>query len=181
MRIEFFLSPDGNIFLDEYGTPDIRKFTIREKDVIEYTISLIKRQFPEALIALEKEYERFQPNALNYRFKIVHRFIRCNFGKFDGLHYDIEDGVLHVEDVSCPLKFGKDCPLKNIICNPTPLGLSPREKEVVKMSTKGKTYDEISEELGITHSTIKNVIQNVKKKLHLSSSRDITKIIIATL
>ena len=40
---------------------------------------------------------------------------------------------------------------------------------------------DISEELGISHSTIKNFLQIIRKKLKLSSSKDIAKIIIATL
>ena len=49
------------------------------------------------------------------------------------------------------------------------------------MSVSGQTYDEISRTLGISHSTIKNIIQGVRKKLSLSSSKDIAKLLVTTL
>lgn len=180
-KIEFYVSPDGRVRWDEEGTPFSGEYTESERWLTEYVAGLMKRQFPEAYGALEKEYESSKPNKSYFLFLIVHRFIRCNFGKFDGLSYDIDGDVLHIEDVACPLKWRNDCPLRGIVCKPKPFGLSPRETEVVKMTTSGKTYDEISEELGITHSTIKNVIQKVKEKLHLTSSKDIAKLIISTL
>ena len=180
-KIEFYVSPDGRVKVDEEGIPFTKEYVESDHDLTEYVARLIEKQYPEAFKALELVYRASRPNAPFFRFLIVHRFIRCNFGKFDGLTFDIEGEVLHVEDVACPLKWRGDCPLKDVVCRPKPFGLSPREAEVAKMASTGRTYDEISEELGIAHSTIKNVIQKVKEKLHLASSKDIAKLIIATL
>lgn len=180
-KIEFYVSPDGRVNVSEEGIPFTEEYTEANHELTDYLAGLIKNQYPEAFHALELEYRASMPNKHFFMFLIVHRFIRCNFAKFDGLTYDIDGNVLHIEDINCPLKWRNDCPLRGIVCKPKPFGLSAREAEVVKMTSSGKTYDEISEELGITHSTIKNVIQKVKEKLHLTSSRDISKLIIATL
>jgi DNA-binding CsgD family transcriptional regulator len=180
-KIEFYVSPDGKVKVDEDGVPITMEYTESEVEMTEYVAGLIRNQYPEAYNALALEYKASRPNRSFYHFQIVHRFIRCNFGKFDGLTYDIDGDVLHIEDIACPLKWRNDCPLRGVVCRPKPLGLTSREAEVAKLSSTGKTYEEISDELGISHSTIKNTIQKVKEKLHLSSSKEITKLIIATL
>lgn len=180
-KIEFYVSPDGKVKVDEEGIPFVKEYVESDRELTDYVAGLIEKQYPEAFHALEQEYRASRPNMPFFRFLIVHRFVRCNFGKFDGLTYDIDGGVLHIEDIACPLKWRNDCPLKDIVCRPKPFGLSPRETEVVKMVSTGCTYKEVSEELGITHSTVKNVIQKAKEKLNLTSSKDIAKLIIATL
>ena len=180
-KIEFYVSPDGKVKVDEEGIPFTKEYTEGDKELTEYVAELIRNQYPEAYNALALEYRASMPNKPFFQFLIVHRFIRCNFGKFDGLTYDIEGNVLHIEDIACPLKWRNDCPLRGVVCKPKPFGLTSRETEVAKLSSTGRTYDEISDELGISHSTIKNTIQKIKEKLHLSSSKDIAKLIIATL
>lgn len=180
-KIEFYVSPDGKVKVDEEGIPFTKEYTEDDKELTDYVAGLINNQYPEAYKALALEYRASMPNRQFFRFLIVHRFIRCNFGKFDGLTYDIEGDVLHIEDIACPLKWRNDCPLRGVVCKPKPFGLTSREAEVAKLSSSGRTYEEISEELGITHSTIKNTIQKIKEKLHLSSSKDIAKLMIATL
>ena len=180
-KLEFYVSPSGKVFVDEEGKQGNLEYTPKEFEISDLMLDLIKRQYPDALKGLNQEYEKSKPNRRYYDFLRVHRFIRCNFGKFDGLTWDVEDDVLHIEDVQCPLKFGCDCKMKGIICNPKPFGLTSRETEVAKLSSEGRTYKEISECLGIKHSTIKNILQKVKNKLHLTSSKDIAKIFIATL
>ena len=177
-KIEFYVSPDGKVKVDESGVPFAKEYTESDRELTEYVAGLIENQYPEAYNALALEYRASRPNKQFYH---LHRFIRCNFGKFDGLTYDIEGDVLHIEDIACPLKWRNECPLKDVVCRPKPFGLTSREAEVAKLSSSGRTYDEISDELGISHSTIKNTIQKIKEKLHLSSSKDITKLMIATL
>ena len=180
-KIEFYVSPDGKVKVDEEGIPFTKEYTEGDKELTEYVAELIRNQYPEAYNALALEYRASMPNKPFFQFLIVHRFIRCNFGKFDGLTYDIEGNVLHIEDIACPLKWRNDCPLRGVVCKPKPFGLTSRETEVAKLSSTGRTYDEISDELGISHSTIKNTIQKIKEKLHLASSKDIAKLTNATL
>ncbi len=179
-KIEFYVTPLGRVIVDESDESAGKEYKEGDYDLTEYMTELIQRQYPEAYLALQKAYSTYENNKHHYAYLIVHRFVRCNFGKFDGLTYDVENDVLHLEDVACPLKWG-ECPFKGIICNPKPFGLTEREKQIAKMASSGKTYKEISQQLGIAHSTIKNVIQKIRTKLHLNSAKDITKLFVTVI
>lgn len=177
-KLEFLVSPNGSIVIDEEGK-GTRSFTEKETELCKKLLEMISSQYPGAYIALSELYDKYRLNKTHYDFLRVHRFIRCNFGKFDGLSWDIDGSVLNIEDVSCPIRC--ECPFLNVICKPVPLGLTPREAEVASMTTRGFTYKEISKKLGISHSTIKNILQKVKRKLKVPSSKDIARVFIATL
>lgn len=177
-KIEFFISPNGVVMYEEQGK-EVRQLQERDRDLIEHVLTLVKSYFPEAFDALTKMYAASKPNLMHYQFLIAHKFIRCNFGKFDGLTWDIDNGALHIEDIVCPARL--ECPMAGVICRPKPFGLTTREKEIASMSCSGNSYDEISERLGISHSTIKNTLQIIRQKLRLKSSRDIAKMFAGTL
>lgn len=177
-KMEFYLTPDGDILVSETGW-DPRPFAEKDNELVRYVNELIRQQYPEAFEALCKEYSAYIFNKWHYEYRIASRFIRCNFGKFDGLTFDIDDGVMHLEDVWCPQR--KECPLANVVCRPKRYNLTYHEAEIARMMSEGKTYKEISERLGISHSTIKNILQRVKEKLHLQSSKDITRMFVVTL
>ena len=47
--------------------------------------------------------------------------------------------------------------------------LSPKEREVIELLTKGSTNKEIGNKLGITENTVKNHLINILDKLHLEN------------
>ena len=71
--------------------------------------------------------------------------------------------------------------MSGIICKPKPFGLTERETEVASMIYSGMSYDEASIRLRISPFTIKNTIQNIRKKLKLGSTKDVAKFFIAIL
>lgn len=172
--VEFFLTPDGDIMMCEEGQ-GVRAYTERDTAFSTYLLKLVQTYYPEAYVALQKEYVRYQGNNSYYAWKMASRFIRCNFGKYDGLTYDVDGFTMHLEEVSCPQR--RECPLANIVCKPKALTLTEREREIAMLTAKGMSYKDISEQLGITHSTIKNLMQRIKKRLHLRSSKDIAKVL----
>lgn len=177
-KIEFFVTPDGKIIFVEVGG-GMSEYTERNKELTEYILNLIEKQYPSAHKALCSLYNASKPNKQHYNYLRASRFIRCNFWRHDLLSYDIQDEIMHIEDVSCPIRC--ECAMNGIICKPNILGLTRREVEVARLTSSGRSYEEVSEELGITHSTIKNILQKIKCKLHLSSSREITKFFISTI
>lgn len=177
-QIEFFITPEGRVMVQDQGK-GFYEFTPKERDLCLYIKDIIRNQYPEAFDAICEIYKKSQLNKPHFDYLVTHRFIRCNFGKFDGLTFDIDDGIMHIEEVACPIRC--ECPFREIICKPKPFGLSKREAEVARLSCSGKSYDEISNLLNITHSTIKNILQNIKKKMKLKSSMDIAKILVTTL
>ena len=179
-RIEFYVSLNG-VVMATCDTQPAREYTETDRNITALMLLSISRQYPAAYEALRTAYAKYKNNQRYYDYLCVHRFIRCNFGKADQLTWDMECGVLHIEDTICPLKWGKECPHRGIICNPNPYGLTHREMEVARMTSKGVTYKEISARLGIAHNTIKNIIQKITKKLHLKSSKDIARLFVVTI
>jgi DNA-binding CsgD family transcriptional regulator len=175
-RIEFFVSPEGIVMYQQNGE-GVKVMDAKDRQVIQYLLLLVERFYPEAYLALSKMFAASIPNKMHYQFLMAHKFVRCNFGKFDGLTYDIDEGVLHLEDIPCPARL--ECPMAGIVCRPKPFGLTAREEEIARMSCN-RSYDEISERLGISHSTIKNTLQVIKQKLRLQSSKDIAKMFVTT-
>ncbi|MCH3994129.1 MAG: LuxR C-terminal-related transcriptional regulator [Prevotella sp.] len=170
-EIEFYSSPKGKVIVETEG----ERYTLEEKhhEILLILAGMIKKQYPEAWNALSINYKSAERNSWYYLYKRVSRFILCNMGKMDALSYDVENGILHIEDIICPIR--RECQFNGIVCHPKPFKLTNREEEIVKMRAKGETYKEISEELNLKNSTIKNLIQNATKRMELYSSKDLVK------
>ena len=100
-------------------------------------------------------------------------------GKVDGLQYDIDNGILHIEDINCPMR--SECPWNGVVCHPQAFNLTEREEEIVKLRAKGETYKDISRKLHIENSTVKNILQSARKRLSLFSTKDLTKLVASIL
>lgn len=177
-QIEFFITPEGKIMVQEQSS-GLYEYNADCKELVQYVKGIIEFQFPDAFEALEKLYERSKPNKAYFDYLVTHRFIRCNFGKFDGLSYDIDDGIMHIEEVQCPIVC--ECPYRGIICKPKVLGLTDRQKEIARMSASGHTHEEIAAKLGISCSCIKNVLYRIKNRFRLKSSKEIVKLLVTTI
>lgn len=171
-RIEFYTSPDGTVNIKPYEQP-MYVYDLSCKKVTQEMIALIRDLYPAAFTALSELYSRSERNKDFYEYKIVHRFIRCNFGEYDALNYDIEiNGSINVEDVRCPLHG--ECLYEGVICKPTlQTKLSQREQEVAELLSQGLAHREVAEELGISIHTVARHIANIKVRLHLKNTRQI--------
>ena len=94
--IEFYTTPDGSVYYKVPGQ-ESRRLTKFNVDIIDPLLGQIKQRFPECYAALACKYR-------NKRFDMADRFIRCNFGEHDLLTQDIDNDVLHFEEVRCPLR-----------------------------------------------------------------------------
>lgn len=171
-RVEFYNCPDGSINVKPFDAP---MFVYDEscKRITQEMIVLIRDLYPSAFKALSELYTKSQRNKDYFEYRIVHRFIRCNFGEYDALTYDINAvGELNMEDVRCPLRG--ECLFEGLICR-TPLNteLSPRETEVAKLLALGYTRQEVADELEISIFTVTRHITNIKARLHLKTTNQI--------
>lgn len=176
-NIEFRVSPDGNVFFKQNGEAE-KRLTRFNIEICNHVLKIISERFPGAwsrLFNLYSPKSKIHVEKSKTTFKVIERFIRCNFGEHDLLTPDIENQILHFEEVRCPLRG--ICPDENIICKPQSLvKLSPAEKEVVKFYLLGDTFDEIARRLKKAPSTVKVQLHNIKKKLGVKNCREIIKI-----
>lgn len=106
--LEFFTTPDGFVQFKKPGE-DARRLTKFNADIIDKVDGIVKTRFPESYATLAKLYR-------NNKFKMVDRFIRCNFGEHDTLTQDIDNQIVNFEEVKCPLRGL--CEFQGVICKP---------------------------------------------------------------
>lgn len=167
-RLEFYTSPDGNVYYKRPGE-ESKRLTKFNADIVNGLHDIIKTRFPECYAELAKLYKR---NV----FKIVERFVRCNFGEHDLLSQDIEHEILNFEEVRCPLRGM--CEYERVICKPkTMVSLSPCEREIASLYLEGYTFNTIAERLGKNSQTVKVQLMSIKKKCGVKHCRDIIRVL----
>ena len=165
--VEFYII-NGQTCLRRNGVE--QKLTPQDRDAIEFMLSNIRLYFPDTMARLEEWAGDSKLNRLYYEYRMVDRFIRCNFGDADFLSPDIEMGLFHFEEVRCPLRG--ICKDEGHICKPKAnLGMSKEERKVVSLYAKGYLPSEIATILGKAENTCKQQLSSVCKKLKLKHPR----------
>lgn len=161
MDIEFLT------FEDEvwYRVCDEQRKLVEGDPIIKDLTDHIEKVYPGAFAALNGIYKRSSPNIPYYRFLIVRRFCKCNFGCPDPHTPDIDtDGGFHTEDIHCPLRG--ECQHENIICRPQINSkISDAEMRVITLLYQGVPRREIAEELHLSELTIDNHIRNARMRI----------------
>ena len=165
-NIEFFKTPDGDVMYKRQGE-GVRQLDEHDRETVASLLSLIRTRYPEAFAALSDIYSRSERNRAWYEFRMVSRFVRCNLGDYDTQTIDIDaDGILHMEQMKCPLMGADDCPYECIICRPKlSTGLTARELELLPLLAEGLQSHEIAERLCISKVTVDHHRQNILLKL----------------
>ena len=115
-NIEFYNTPEGDVMMKELGRPAV-VLDENNRPTIECMLSVIRDRYPKAHTRLMQIYSSSTMNRWYYEFRVVHRFIRCNFGEYDAHTPDIDaDGFFHFEEVKCPLRG--ECRMEGVICKP---------------------------------------------------------------
>ena len=94
--IEFFTSPEGQVYYRKDGQ-EAKRLTKFSTDIVNKVVTLVRNRFPECYSRLAILYKK---NAS----QMVDRFVRCNFGEHDLLTKDIDEDIMHFEEVRCPLQ-----------------------------------------------------------------------------
>ena len=110
-------------------------------DIVNELCERISTFYPKAFEALSTEYKGCSLNRSYYLYRIVCRFIRCNFAALDSIPDIGPNHLCTFEHINCPLRGeGK---FDHIICRPEfDHQLSPAEKRVmalVKASPRKKS------------------------------------------
>jgi DNA-binding CsgD family transcriptional regulator len=167
-KLEFYLINGQTCFRREDGSG--KPLTPADREAIEFMIERIKRFFPEAFDRLCEWASSSAMNKPYFEYRMVDRFIRCNFGEADFLYADVEDNMFHFEEVKCPLRG--ICKDESVICKPKAnLGLPAEEQRVVSLYSKGYLPGEIAEQLGKAEKTCKEQIRSACKRLKLPHAR----------
>lgn len=155
---------------------EIIRYDMEQPELIRLMAQMIQTVYPEAYEYLFNNFIKSEKNKLYHQYLITERFIRCNFGTNDTLNYDINQGMMNLERVNCPLR--KCCKEENIVCNPKVKSpFFPKETEVAKVFAKGYVASEVADILGKSLHTVTSQLRNMTRRLGLRSSREIIKIV----
>lgn len=171
-KVEFFII-GGQTCIRRNGVS--KPLTPFDRDAVEFMLERMQECFPAAMERLQGWAEDSKPNKRFFEYRMVDRFIRCNFGEADFLYSDVENGMFHFEEVKCPLRG--ICKDENVICKPKfKMPVSKEEGRAAILYSKGLTANEIATLLGKGVKTVKNQLGNAAKRLGLSGTRDLIKI-----
>ena len=154
-------------FEDEvwYRVDGAQERLVEGAPIIKDMLDHIEEMYPDAFAALKETYKGSSANIPYYRFLIVRRFCKCNFGRPDPHTRDIDaGGGFHMEDVQCPQRG--ECLHENIICRPRFNSMiSEAEMRVITLLYQGVPRREIAEKLFKSEHTIDNHIRNARARV----------------
>jgi DNA-binding CsgD family transcriptional regulator len=165
-NIEFFADPFGNVMIaDEKG---VHAYEMEDEELTSALFVRIQDEYPEAFQALTELYRKSMPNAPYFRYRVCHRFIRCNFSVYDRKQDIDGEGRFRLEDVQCPLRT--ECLYAGTICGAKfNTRLTQRQEEVMRLYVQGSTEQEIAEALFISPETVHSTKRNAYRKAGVHS------------
>lgn len=171
-NIEFFTFEEEVWLREDDGS--MRKLIETDYNIITDMAELISTFYPKAFAALSSEYQGCAANQPYFRYRIVVRFIRCNFSALDNFP-DISTALeCKFEHINCPLRG--ECKYDHVICRPQfDHQLSPAEKRVMALVYEGLTESAIGERLRLSPLTIHTHIRNAYSRLGLHSKAEFVK------
>lgn len=150
-----------------YCITDGKSVEIAEGDtkLVEELLSRIENFYPEAYQALKESYAKSSAALTYYRYLMVRRFLKCNFGNLDTTEQDLDDeGFFRFEKVSCPMRG--ECKFEGIICMPKfSSRMSDAEMRVMRLYYQNKDVGDIADTLYLSVHTVKNHIKAAYAKL----------------
>lgn len=151
-----------------------RKLSDSDSDLVSYLASLIEEFYPIAYKALTSEYSRCCANISYFQYRIVSRFLKCNFSVLDNSP-DLSNGVFsNFEYIPCPLRG--ECKFEHVICRPEfNHSLSKSEIRVMSMWFDGMSEDDIASSLCLSPHTVHAHIRNSYTKLGVHSRAEFVK------
>lgn len=170
-NLEFF-TYEAEVWYRKDGV--VARLTESDIDLIRDIAEMIATFYPDAFKALSGEYVSCAPNQPYYRFRIVSRFIRCNFAHLDHIPDITASGQCNFEVVQCPLRG--ECRHDHVICRPSfAHRLSAAELRVLAPLYRGMSEADIAESLCLSAHTVHNHIRNAYTRLCIHSRAEFMK------
>lgn len=166
--VEYYLTPEGKIMVKE-SERDAYRLDVNCRGHIIALLERIKTYSPAAYVRLQARYIRHKPNIMFYQYRMVCRFLKCNFSNYDQTAIDIDQlGNFNFELVSCPLRG--ECDDEGVICRPSRnINLTHTELVVLKLISQGLQSSEIAQKLSISINTVNRHRENIKARLGLKT------------
>lgn len=167
--IEFNTQPIGGKVEVRDNDKPIYILTENDRELVSPLYEMIRTRYPHAYADLCAKYKESIENIWYFEFKVVNRFIKCNWNQFDN-KWDIdENGDWQFEFCMCPL-LG-ECKSEGRICRPQERReLLESEIKVLRLIVNGKKTVEIANELYISPKTVEAHVYNMLRKLGLHSN-----------
>ena len=161
-KIEFYLYENELWYKDDDGHNELLDQT--KTELIGFLLAKIRECYPDAYKALKEEYKDSSPNHIYYRYMMVKRFLKCNFGQLDSTSFDIENEKFNFERMDCPMRH--ECRWDGVICSPLfKTSLSAQEMRIGKLWYDGLSKDEIAGMMYLSPETVNSHIRNIYYKL----------------
>jgi len=168
-NFEFYGTPSGSVMIEEQGGA-LRVYEQTDRAFTQGILEKINDFYPEAFASLSETYSPVKVNKPYFEYKMVHRFIRCNFSEYDNKP-DVDQGIFRFEFIPCPMRG--ECKYCGIICNPKfNSKLSDRELQVMRLYASSQRTEKIADTLFISIETVKKHKHNSLLKLGLHSLSD---------
>lgn len=150
------------------------RLTESSVDIIRMMHDKIETFYPKAHSALVAEYIRCASNIQFYKYRIVKRFCKCNFGNIDNIPDIDKFDRMNFERVSCPIRG--ECRLESIVCRPEfNTHISDAEMRVLKLWYNGCEKSDIAENLYLSVHTVNNHIRNAFTRLGIHDKAEFFK------
>ena len=172
MNVEFSLCPNGDLLIHDGSS--VRTYCEEDSKITDELYAVIERDYPEAFSALQSLYKRSIANLTYFKYRVVHRFVRCNFGRFDDVSDVDANGNLNFDFVDCPIRC--ECPYHRVICGPKfNTKLSIREIEIMRHLCDGKSPAETADILCLSESTVATHRRNAYRRAGVNSLAEFTR------
>lgn len=141
------------------------------RELTDQVFRFIAENYPECHKALLQCYCKSAKNIAYYKFLMVRKFIRCNFGEVDNIEDIDGNNVYNLEHVSCPMRG--ECRWENIICHPKrSTRLSLAEERVMQLVCEGMGTEEIADRLYLSYYTVKKHMANAYRKIGVKNKAE---------
>lgn len=160
IKREYFISHDSLTAIShDLNNGGYIEISPETRDENEIFLNALQDNYPDAYEALKKRFE----NHANKRFNMARQGLMCNFSINDNQPDLDENGILHPEFITCPIrnhcKLGF-CKLKRRS------DLTDLQLKYIKLASDGLSYQQIADNLCRSLHTVRTTFKKIYARLN---------------